>query len=138
MNAEEISKRIPHSEFTFATSRSSGPGGQNVNKVNTKVELRFNIRNSVFLSDREKELVCTVLNNKINTERELIIICQSERSQLMNKKLAEEKFYKLLASALTIKKKRKSTKPTYASQEERIELKKKRSKIKQLRNKNNL
>jgi ribosome-associated protein len=133
MIAEELKKRIPVSEFSFGTSRSSGPGGQNVNKVNTKVELRFNVNNSIFLSDSEKELVCSVLKNKINSFSELILICQSERTQLMNKKKAEEKFFKLLASALTIKEKRKSSRPTAASKAKRLESKKKRGSIKKLR-----
>jgi ribosome-associated protein len=133
MTAEELKNRIPVSEFTFAASRSSGPGGQNVNKVNTKVELRYNVRNSMFLSDNEKDLVCSVLKNKINSEGDLIIICQSERTQLMNKKKAEEKFFKLLSTALTVKRNRKSTRPTAASKAKRLETKKKRGTIKMLR-----
>jgi ribosome-associated protein len=133
MTAEELKNRIPVSEFTFAASRSSGPGGQNVNKVNTKVELRYNVRNSMFLSDNEKDLVCSVLKNKINSEGDLIIICQSERTQLMNKKKAEEKFFKLLSTALTVKRNRKSTRPTAASKAKRLDTKKKRGTIKMLR-----
>jgi ribosome-associated protein len=133
MTAEELKNRIPVSEFTFAASRSSGPGGQNVNKVNTKVELRYNVRNSMFLSDNEKDLVCSVLKNKINSEGDLIIICQSERTQLINKKKAEEKFFKLLSTALTVKRNRKSTRPTAASKAKRLETKKKRGTIKMLR-----
>jgi ribosome-associated protein len=133
MNAEDLRERIPVSELIFSASRSSGPGGQNVNKVNTKVELRFNVARSPFLSEGERIKVLTVLKNKINSDGELLIISQSERTQLMNKKKAEEKFYKLLASVLTEKRERRSTSPTNASNAERLDKKKIRSAIKKLR-----
>lgn len=137
MNPEELKNRIPSSELIFSTSRSSGPGGQNVNKVNTRVELRFNVKGSRFLSESEKSKITDRLRNRVNLEGELIIASQSERTQLMNKKKAEERFFKLLAAALSEKRKRKATKPTLASREERIESKKKRGKIKKLRNDKN-
>ena len=65
MNCEELKSRIPVSELVFSTSRSSGPGGQNVNKVNTKVELRFNIYKTESLSENEKEKILIRLKNKI-------------------------------------------------------------------------
>ena len=133
MTPEEIKSRILPGEVKFSTSRSGGPGGQNVNKVNTKVELRFNVMKSLFLSDIEKDKILISLKKRINSEGELFITSQSERTQLLNKKKAEEKFFKLLASALTEKKKRKSTKPTRASKEERLDAKKKRSSTKKLR-----
>ena len=133
MKAEEIRKRISKRELKFATSRSRGPGGQNVNKVNTKVELRFNIPSSGSLTDSDKALIGDILKNRISNDGDLLIISQSERTQFQNRNKAEEKLFRLLASALTVRRKRKSTKPTKSSQEERLETKKKRGKIKKLR-----
>jgi len=133
MNPEEIRDRISTNELSFATSRSSGPGGQNVNKVNTKVELRFNINDSPSLSVHEKELILKALKNRINNSGELLIISQSERTQPGNRKKAEEIFFKLLAKALTVKPARKATKPTKASKAKRIEEKKRIGILKNLR-----
>jgi ribosome-associated protein len=138
MNAEEIKLRIPAGELRISNTRSSGPGGQNVNKVNTKVELRFNVAASSFLTEKEKEIIFLKLKKRINSEGYLIVTSQSERSQLMNRKKAEEKFFKLLASALTVKKKRKETKPTEASKKKRIENKKKHGSVKKLRGKSSV
>ncbi|MBC8488145.1 MAG: aminoacyl-tRNA hydrolase [Bacteroidetes bacterium] len=110
-------------ELVFTSSRSSGPGGQHVNKVSTKVELRFHIPNSGLLNDEEKDILLIKLKNKINSEGELIIVSQDDRSQLKNKEKAIEKFYELLQKALTPPKKRKPTKPTPASKEKRLEKK---------------
>jgi len=120
-------------ELHFSASRSSGPGGQNVNKVNTKVELRFSIPGSTLLSDEEKELILEKLKKKVNSEGELILVSQSERSQLKNKVKVVEKFYILLSSALTPRKKRKPTKPSLASKEERLETKRKQTEKKERR-----
>jgi len=133
MKPEELNGRIPESELKFSASRSGGPGGQNVNKVNTKVELRFNVEGTQVFSEVEKQMLMNLLKNRINSEGELLIISQSERTQLMNKKKAEERLYKLIATALTKKPKRKSTKPTNSSKLKRIEKKKKRGNIKKLR-----
>ena len=133
MSPGEIRDRIPLSEIQYSASRSGGPGGQNVNKVSTKVELRFHVKNSSYLKEDEKERILEVLKKRINYEGELIIFSQSERSQLMNRKKAEEKFFRLLASALTRKPVRKATGPTSASKAKRLENKKKRGEIKRLR-----
>jgi ribosome-associated protein len=121
------------SELHFSASRSSGPGGQNVNKVNTKVELRFDIASSNLLSDEEKILLLEKLAKKINSDSELILVSQTERSQIKNKEKVIEKFYSLLIRALTPRKKRKPTKPSQASKEERLEEKRKQAEKKERR-----
>jgi ribosome-associated protein len=119
----DIRDRDFKDEFVFQASRSGGPGGQNVNKVSTKVELRFNIEASVLLNEDEKILISQKLINKINKEGELILVSQSERSQLKNKDKVISKFYMLLIKVLTPRKKRLKTKPTKASVEKRLESK---------------
>ncbi len=108
-------------EFVFKTARSSGPGGQHVNKVSTKIELRFNIPHSELLTEKEKTILLQKLKNRINKEGELIIIAQEERSQLKNKETAVEKFIKILKEALRPVKQRKATMPTKSSKEKRLE-----------------
>jgi ribosome-associated protein len=135
MQISEISSRDFLPELTFTASRSSGAGGQNVNKVNTKVELRFDVTLSQILTDQEKALLLEKLSNKLTGEGELIIVSQTERTQLANKQLCIEKFYKTLASALKVKKKRRSTSPTRASKEKRLNLKKSQSDKKEMRKK---
>lgn len=118
-------------EFVFQSSRSSGPGGQNVNKVSSKVELRFNIEASPLLTEEEKKIILTKLANKINKDGVLVIVAQTDRSQLKNKEKVIEKFYILTEKALTPKIKRIGTKPTRASVERRLESKRVLAKIKE-------
>ena len=120
-------------ELVFSSSRSRGPGGQNVNKVNTRIELRFNISASNLLAEPEKQIITKRLKSQLTSEGELIIVSQTERSQLRNKKEALEKFYTLINKALTKRRKRIPTKPTQASQAKRLETKKKHSDLKSLR-----
>lgn len=129
----DLSKIEFERELTFSASRSSGPGGQHVNKTSTKVELRFNIPNSVLFTDEEKDILIDKLKNKINSEGELIIISQESRSQLKNKETALTKFYELLEKALTPLKKRKPIKLTQAAKEKRLEAKRIQSKKKEQR-----
>ncbi len=128
-------KRNFTEELEFSASKSSGPGGQNVNKVNTKVELRFHIFSSKLLTDNEKELLLKKLRNRINEDGYLIITSQTERSQMKNRINAMHKFYELINNELKKKKKRKPTMPTPASNEKRLIRKKNRSEIKALRKK---
>jgi ribosome-associated protein len=121
------------SEVKFNTSRSSGPGGQNVNKVNTKAELRFNIKESAFLAENQKALLLVRLKNKINSKGELVLSSEDERSQMKNKILVTDKFFHLIEVALTVQKHRKPTKPTRASLEKRLRSKKKHAEKKSQR-----
>lgn len=128
-------KRDFGSEFDFATSRSSGPGGQSVNKVNTKVTLRFDVAHSQILNEDERAKLKEKLSNKISGDNILIINAESERSQLRNKEEAIKKFYELLKEAFKVKKKRKPTKPTKASVQKRLDKKKQQAEKKQFRQK---
>ncbi len=111
-------------ELSITASRSSGPGGQNVNKVNTKVEVRLNIADSNLLSDTEKALLFEKLVNKINKLGELIVVSQSKRTQLQNKEKAIEKLNLLISNALIVEKKRKKLKIPKSVKEKRLKDKK--------------
>jgi ribosome-associated protein len=121
MAIDILSGRDFSREFLFSASRSSGPGGQNVNKVSTKVELRFDVPHSILLTEEEKEILLIRLQKKINSEGFLIVVSQSERTQLKNKEKTIEKFYGLLKKSLTPKKKRRRTMPNAAAKEKRLE-----------------
>jgi ribosome-associated protein len=133
MTTAELISRDFTNEMIFTASRSSGAGGQNVNKVNTRMELRFNIATSVKLSEDEKAVLLDKLSGRINAEQEFIIVSQTERTQLGNKTKATDRFYVLLARALTPRKLRKATRPTRASKEKRLGEKKILSEKKQRR-----
>ena len=122
-------------EFQFLTSRSSGPGGQNVNKVNSKVELRFDIQNSSLLTDDQKNILLVKLATKITSEGILSVVSQRDRSQLSNKEDAIEKLYLLIAKTLKPVKPRKNTRPTKGSVERRLTTKRIKAEIKQNRQK---
>ena len=122
-------------ELIFVVSRSSGPGGQNVNKVNSKVTVKFNVKNSMVLTPEEKEIVLMKLGSKLTTDGELIVSAQESRSQLDNKEAALQKFEKLLTKAFEKKKARKPTKPSKNAVQKRINSKKQHSEKKQWRQK---
>jgi len=122
-------------EIFFTTSRSSGPGGQNVNKVNSKVILRWDVMQSAFLTDDEKKLLLDKLRTRLTKEGVLILSAQESRSQLTNKNEVVEKLNELLRKAFTPRKKRKLTRPTKTSILKRVKGKKLRSEKKQWRQK---
>ncbi len=112
------------SEFDFKTSRSSGKGGQNVNKVSTKVALRFDIPGSRLLSSTQKSRLLRKLKSRITKSGVLTIVSSAKPSQLANKKKVIDRFYRILADALRPKKKRVPTKPTKAADRKRLKEKK--------------
>jgi ribosome-associated protein len=124
---------IPSSELTFRFSRSGGPGGQNVNKVETKVELLFDVAGSAGLNDEQKQLVLVREKNRIDSDGILSVTAQESRSQFENREAAVGKFVSILAGALAKRKKRVKTRASKASKEKRIEGKKLRGKKKQMR-----
>lgn len=135
MTLSELLKQDFSSEFQFQASRSGGAGGQNVNKVSTKVELRFNVMASILLDENQKKLIQAKLKNQINAEGELIIVSQEERTQLRNKNTVIRKFRELLTKALTVPKKRLKVTPTAEMIAERLKNKKKASEKKANRGK---
>jgi len=120
-------------ELNFRTSRSSGPGGQSVNKVNTKVVLLFNMNDSLVLSQSQIETLTLKLKNRINADGILSLSSDETRSQLKNKELVIKRFMMLLNDALTPIKKRKPTRRSKASVEKRLRNKKYQSDKKKFR-----
>ncbi len=124
---------IPEKEISESFSRSSGKGGQNVNKVSTKVELRWNVDASSAFSEENKEKIKQALANRISKNGDLIITAEEERSQLQNRQRAMEKLNKLVEEALKPEKERVPTKPTRSSKERRLEEKRRQGEKKKFR-----
>jgi len=124
---------IPENEITEQSSRSSGAGGQNVNKRSTKSEVRWNVDASTAFTDEEKEGIKQVLGNKITKEWDLIVRSQEERSWLQNKERAIERLNNLVKWALETEKDRIPTEPTKSSKKRRLEDKKRQGEKKKQR-----
>ena len=126
---------IPSKEIKWRFSRSSGPGGQNVNKIESRVEIMFDLEDSKVLNDYQKAILKRDLKNKL-VNNSLRLVVQEHRNQLLNRQLALIKFSSIIKNALNKPfKLRKSTKPTKASQKKRFEFKKKRGELKKSRQK---
>lgn len=130
-------KSIIASEFSFKAVRSSGAGGQNVNKVASKVVLIFDVIHSNGLTEDEKKILGSKIATKLTQEGMLILTSEEERSQLKNKEKVIKKCFKLLENALIIPKERKETKIPRAVKEKRLHAKKVMSVLKQNRKKPN-
>ena len=126
---------IPSNEIKWRFSRSSGPGGQNVNKIESRVEIIFDLEDSKVLNDYQKEILKRNLKNKL-VNNSLRLAVQEHRNQLLNRQLALIKFSSIIKNALNKPfKLRKSTQPPKASQKKRVEVKKKRGELKKSRQK---
>ena len=112
-------------ELQFKAVRSSGAGGQHVNKVSTKIELSFEVSKSNALSEREKDRILLKLSHRLTKENVIHLQCDESRSQHKNKALAIKRFLELIANALKVAKKRRATKPSRSSIEKRLKSKKK-------------
>ena len=122
-------------ELKFKAVRSSGAGGQNVNKVSSKVVLSFNVNDSLAMNEEEKELLNNKLASKLTSDKLLILNCDEDRSQLRNKEIVTKRFLELIKKALIVPKKRKETKIPRSVIEKRIKAKRNLSEIKQNRRK---
>ncbi len=125
--------QIPQNELVFKASRSSGPGGQNVNKLNTKISAEVDISNCSFLKPEQKTIVLRKLSARLTKDNRLIVESQKFRSQKANRDFAVEKLMEIIENALKRPKKRRPTKPTRTSVEKRLKSKKMKSQLKQQR-----
>lgn len=122
---------IPESELTYTTSRSGGPGGQHVNKVSSRVTLRFNVTESPSLSDEQKRLILSRLATRVNKAGVLQVVSQKHRSQTANRDTAVERFIALLRDALARVPRREKTAMPRVARKRRLDEKRQRSQLKQ-------
>jgi ribosome-associated protein len=126
---------IPDTDLSFAFVRASGPGGQNVNKVSSAVQLRFDMQGSTALADSVKTRLRALAGRRVTDDGAILIIARNQRSQEHNRREALERLADLIQRALVVPKTRRATKPTRASRERRLETKNRQQRTKQRRNK---
>jgi ribosome-associated protein len=126
-------ERIPEGEVRVRTSRSGGPGGQNVNKLETRVEVLWDLDGSSAFSDSEKERVRAALGRRVGRDGSIRVVSQRHRSQSRNREAAVERLREMVSEALKPRKKRRATGPTAASREARLEAKRRRASVKRER-----
>ncbi len=124
---------IPAAELDWAAARASGPGGQNVNKVSSKVELRFSLATTTSLIEPVKTRLRQMAGSRLTPEGDLLIVCQVHREQHRNLEEARQRLRELILQALVKPKKRVATRPTKASKERRVQAKRQRSETKRAR-----
>jgi ribosome-associated protein len=129
---------IRDDELIFRASRSAGPGGQNVNKVNSRITLFFDVPNSRSLSDKQKSRILSRLATRADKNGLIRVVSQKFRTQNANRRAATERLQQLLADALKTRAVRKKTKVPYAAKQRRLEQKRRRSILKKQRAKRNL
>ena len=132
---EQASMTVPKEEITYSYSRSSGAGGQHVNKVNTRVTLRWHVANSKSISDDLRARFISKFSHRLTSRGELIISSEKFRDQKRNQEDCNLRLMNLLEQAATPEKPRRKTKPTRSSQQKRLDTKKAHSNKKQLRQK---
>ena len=128
--AGDSAPEIPEAELRFSYSRSSGPGGQHVNRVETRVTLHFDLAGSPSLTDEEKRLVRARLGSRINKDGELRVVAQRHRSREANRRAAVERFAELLAEALHRDAPRRPTRPSGTARRRRVDTKRRRGQVK--------
>lgn len=133
-----MNKDLILKEFVFKAIRSSGAGGQHVNKVSSKVVLSFNIPNSEGLNARDKRLLTKSLASRLTSSKTLIIACDDSKSQIQNKNKVIARFFDIITKGLIVPKRRIATKPTKGSVKRTKDSKQKRSQVKSTRKKPNL
>ncbi len=133
----KFNKELLQKEFSFKTSRSGGKGGQNVNKVETKVELLWKLDASVVFSEAELSRIKLKLANRINNDGVFSVTAEEDRSQLRNKEIALSKAFYMIDHSLMVEKPRKKSKPSFASVQKRLDNKRKQALKKINRNSNN-
>lgn len=124
---------IPRAELAYRASRAGGAGGQHVNTSSTRIELLWNVRSTLALSDDEKARVETKLASRIDGEGFIRVVSSARRSQLQNREAADIRLAELISAALVVQKKRKATKPSKSAKQARLTEKKKRGETKRQR-----